>query len=163
MLKKNLKTVFPVVLIVSNEMLCTTLASFSLPVWFWLQTCRANLMIKEGAETACYIGAILSALIAYRIFRMYDKTYINKMFLWYFTVDAFMGTLLTFLLFRVQGLVFNNKYEYQTLLITIKNVIGMRVRRFKKTNVLCSYQFGTSGSQIGNWSSLEWWSWGEVL
>ena len=34
---------------------------------------------------------------------MPDKTFINKMFLWYFAVDAIMGTLNTFLLFRLQG------------------------------------------------------------
>ena len=115
MLRKTVKPFFPVVLIVSNEMPCTTPASVS------QSDCdsRANLMIKEGAETACYIGAMLSALMAYRLFRMHDKTFINKMFLWYFTVDAIMGTLFTFLLFRVQGLVFNNKYEYQILLIII--------------------------------------------
>ena len=82
-------------------MICTTVAPVSQSVF----DCTANLMIKEGAETACYIGAILSTLMAYRIFRMPDKTFINKMFLWYFTVDAIMGTLYTFLLFRVQGFV----------------------------------------------------------
>ena len=58
--------------------------------------------IMEVAETACYLGASLSALIAQRIVLMPDKTFINKMFLWYFAVDAIMGTLNTFLLFRVQ-------------------------------------------------------------
>ncbi len=56
----------------------------------------------EVAETACYLGASLSALMARRIYGMHDKTFINKMFLWYFAVDAFMGILYTFLLFRVK-------------------------------------------------------------
>ena len=56
----------------------------------------------EMVETACYLGASLSALMARRIYRMHEKTFINKMFLWYFAVDAIMGTLNTFLLFRVQ-------------------------------------------------------------
>ncbi len=58
--------------------------------------------MMQVAETACYLGASLSALIAHRIVVMPDKTFINKMFLWYFAVDAIMGTLITFLLFRVQ-------------------------------------------------------------
>ena len=58
----------------------------------------------EVTETACYLGASLSALIAQRIVVMPDKTFINKMFLWYFAVDAIMGTLNTFLLFQVQRL-----------------------------------------------------------
>ena len=62
----------------------------------------SDLEMMEVAETACYLGASLSALIAQRIVVMPDKTFINKMFLWYFAVDAIMGTLITFLLFRVQ-------------------------------------------------------------
>ena len=65
----------------------------------------SNLKIMEVAETACYLGASLSALMAHRIYRMHDKTFINKMFLFYFAVDAIMGTLNTFLLFRVQRFV----------------------------------------------------------
>ena len=60
------------------------------------------IMTMEVAETACYLGALLSAFIAKRIIRMREKTFINKMFLWYFAVDAIMGTLITFLLFRIQ-------------------------------------------------------------
>ena len=86
--------------LVSNKMLSNTV-----PVSQSDSDYTAKLMIKEGAETACYIGAMLSALMAYRINRMPDKTFINKMFFWYFTVDAIMGTLITFLLFRVQGFV----------------------------------------------------------
>ena len=65
-----------------------------------------SLMIIEVIETACYLGAALSASIARRIYGMREKTFINKMFLWYFAVDAIMGTLNTFLLFRVQRFVF---------------------------------------------------------
>ena len=64
-----------------------------------------SLMIMEVVETACYLGASLSASIAHRIYGMREKTFINKMFLWYFAVDAIMGTLNTFLLFRVQRFV----------------------------------------------------------
>ena len=56
----------------------------------------------EVTEAACYLGASLSALISHRILRMSEKTFINKMFLVYFTVDAIMGTVNTFLLFRVK-------------------------------------------------------------
>ena len=67
--------------------------------------CTTIIMIMEVAETACYLGASLSALISQRIFRMHEKTFINKMILWYFAVDAIMGTLNTFLLFRFQRFV----------------------------------------------------------
>ena len=60
----------------------------------------------ELTETACYLGASLSASIAKKIYGMHEKTFINKMFLWYFAVDAIMGSLNTFLLFRVQRFVF---------------------------------------------------------
>ena len=63
------------------------------------------LEIMEAAETACYLGASLSASIAQKIYGMHEKTFINKMFLWYFAVDAIMGTLNTFLLFRLQRFV----------------------------------------------------------
>ena len=65
----------------------------------------------EIAETACYLGASMSALIARRLFVMRDKTFINKMFLWYFAVDAIMGTLYTFLLFRLERWGSNNNDE----------------------------------------------------
>ena len=55
----------------------------------------------EVAEVACYLGAALSALISLRILRMREKTFINKIFLLYFFVDAIMGTANAFLLFRV--------------------------------------------------------------
>ena len=56
----------------------------------------------EVTEAACYLGGSISALVAKIIFGMHEKTFINKIFLWYFTVDAVMGTLNTFLLFMLQ-------------------------------------------------------------
>ena len=61
----------------------------------------------EVAEASCYLGGVISALMAKRIFGMHEKTFINKIFLCYFTVDAIMGTLNTFLLFRLQ---FSERY-----------------------------------------------------
>ena len=55
----------------------------------------------EVAEASCYLGASLSALIFHRILGMHEKTFINKIFLVYFVVDAIMGTVNTFLLFRL--------------------------------------------------------------
>ena len=86
-------------------MLCNSVATATVSQSQSAFDCSSNLIIMEVAETACYAGASLSALIAQRIFGMRDKTFINKMFLWYFAVDAIMGTLNTFLLFRVQRLV----------------------------------------------------------
>ena len=76
--------------------------SVRVPVRYWLNR------MMEIAETACYLGASLSASISKRIFEMRDKTFINKMFLWYFAVDAIMGTLNTFLLFRLERFGNNN-------------------------------------------------------
>ena len=61
----------------------------------------------EVTEAACYFDGSISALLAKRIFEMHEKTFINKIFLWHFTVDAIMGTLNTFLLFRLQ---FSERY-----------------------------------------------------
>ena len=40
----------------------------------------------EVAEAACYLGGAISALMAKRMFRMHEKTFINKIFSCYFTV-----------------------------------------------------------------------------
>ena len=93
----------------------------------------------EVVETACYLGATLSALIAHRIYGMHDKTFINKMFLLYFAVDAIIGTLNTFLLFRVQR--FGIIYIIKTKIIINRylNLIVMMGRNFNRQNVHCSY------------------------
>ena len=66
---------------------------------FWCD--QKVIKIMEVAEAACYFGASMSVLIAKRLYGIKEKTFINKLFLVYFTVDAIMGTLYTFLLFRV--------------------------------------------------------------
>ena len=83
------------------KLLQSLISQFNLTRYIGL-VASSDLAIMEVAETACYLGAALSALIAQRIVVMPDKTFINKMFLWYFAVDAIMGTLNTFLLFHVQ-------------------------------------------------------------
>ena len=56
----------------------------------------------EVAKACCYLGASLSGLIAHKLNGMPDKSFLNKMFLFYFAVDCIMGTLNTFLLFNVK-------------------------------------------------------------
>ena len=108
--------------------------------------------MEAATETACYLGASLSALIAYRIYGMPDKTFINKMFLLYFAVDAILGTLNTFLLFRLQrfGRIFKIINIPIWQLNDYLNLIEMMVRNFNRQNVHCSYQYGDYGNQADN-------------
>ena len=57
--------------------------------------------LEQIAEFGCYLGSILSAVIAVKLFRMQNLTWINQMFLLYFIIDAFMGTLETFFSFKL--------------------------------------------------------------
>ena len=86
----------------------------------------------ELAETACYLGASLSASIARRIYGMRDKTFINKMFLWYFVLDAIMGALNTYLLFGLKRSG-SNKVRCIKLFVFIFTV--MRMRKLNRKNV----------------------------
>ena len=54
------------------------------------------------AELGCYSGAVLSAVIAWRLFTMRSLTFINKMYLLYFTIDAAFGFLEAFYLFKLK-------------------------------------------------------------
>ena len=59
-------------------------------------------LVMEVAKACCYLGASLSGLIAHKLNGMPDKSFLNKMFLFYFAVDCIMGTLNTSLLFNVK-------------------------------------------------------------
>ena len=54
-------------------------------------------------ELGCWCGVALSAMIASRLQQMVRSslTFINGMFLLYFTIDAVMGALETFFSFRL--------------------------------------------------------------
>ena len=58
-------------------------------------------LLEHIAEFGCYLGSILSAVIAAKLFRMENLTWINQMFLVYFIIDAIMGTLETFFSFKL--------------------------------------------------------------
>ena len=50
---------------------------------------------------ACYFGTSLSAIIAWRLFRMEKLTLINKMFFWYFFCDVVFSSIETYFLFKL--------------------------------------------------------------
>ena len=52
-------------------------------------------------EWACYFGTSLSAIIAWRLFRMEKLTWINKMFLCYFCIDVIFSSIETYFLFKL--------------------------------------------------------------
>ena len=56
----------------------------------------------EILEVSTFLGNVFSALIARNIFRIPNKSFINKMFLFYFTTDFIMGMIETFFLFKVK-------------------------------------------------------------
>ena len=56
----------------------------------------------EILEVAAYLGAGLSALIARNTLRIKNRSFINNMFLFYFTADFIMGTIETYQLFQLK-------------------------------------------------------------
>ena len=55
-----------------------------------------------GLEMLCYTGNILSGVIAFKIWRMPEKTHLNKMFLAYFAIDCVIGLVEPFFLFKLK-------------------------------------------------------------
>ena len=55
-----------------------------------------------GLEMLCYSGNILSGIIAFKIWRMPEKTHMNKMFLAYFVIDCVIGLAEPFFLFKLK-------------------------------------------------------------
>ena len=56
------------------------------------------------SEYGCYLSSILSALIAFKLLRMdrFSKlTFINQMFLLYFSLDSVLGAHEAYYLFRI--------------------------------------------------------------
>ena len=54
------------------------------------------------AEVGCYSGALLSSLIAWRLFKIESLTFIIKMYLFYFTIDSIFGVLEAIFLFKLK-------------------------------------------------------------
>ena len=52
-------------------------------------------------EALCYCGAASSAAIVWRLAIMHNLSWINKMFLLYFSIDCIFGILETFFLFKL--------------------------------------------------------------
>ncbi len=55
-----------------------------------------------GLEMLCYSGNVLSGIIAFNLWRMQEKTYINKLFLLYFAIDCSIGMLEPYFLFKIE-------------------------------------------------------------
>ena len=56
----------------------------------------------EILKVAAYFGAGLSAIIARKTLIMKNRSFINNMFLFYFTADFIMGTIETYQLFQLK-------------------------------------------------------------
>ena len=56
------------------------------------------------SELGCYVGVLgvgLSAVIAWKLLRMEILTWTNKMFLLYMTLDVILGSVETYLFFKL--------------------------------------------------------------
>ena len=58
-------------------------------------------VLMLAMEILCFSGNILSGMIARNIYRMKQKTLINKMFLGYFSIDCVIGFINPFFLFKL--------------------------------------------------------------
>ena len=52
-------------------------------------------------ETLCLSGNVLSGIIAFNVWRIQEKTLINKMFLVYFAIDCVIGATDPYFLFKL--------------------------------------------------------------
>ena len=64
--------------------------------------------LERVSEFGCYSGASLSGILAWRLFKMENKTFFNKMFLVYFSLDFVLGMVETFFLFKL----YRERYEF---------------------------------------------------
>ena len=53
------------------------------------------------SELGCYVGVCLSAVIAWKLLRMEILTWTNKMFLLYMTLDVILGSVETYLFYKL--------------------------------------------------------------
>ena len=58
-------------------------------------------VLMLALELLCYLGNVLSGMIARNIYRMEHKTLINKMFLGYFSLDCVIGIINPLFLFKL--------------------------------------------------------------
>ena len=68
-------------------------------------------------EFFCYLGPGLSAIIANKIRKMKEKTFITKMFLLHFIIDSLMGSIETYCLFKLKK---DGKYVFEKINIGFK-------------------------------------------
>ena len=72
-------------------------------------------------EWACYFGTSLSAIIAWRLFRMEKLTLINKMFLCYFCIDVVFSSIETYFLFKL----YKERYVKMPINFNFKKIIKL--------------------------------------
>ena len=58
-------------------------------------------LVLLAAEVLCYSGALLSAVIVLRLVTMENLSWLNKMFLLYFSLDCIFGIPETYLFFKL--------------------------------------------------------------
>ena len=63
--------------------------------------CQDMEAIFYSAELGCHAGAFLSLVIATKLLRMENITFVNKMFLVYFSADFLFGNIETYFLFKL--------------------------------------------------------------
>ena len=94
-------------------------------------------VLMLSMELLCYSGNLLSGMIARNIYRMKHKTFINKIFLAYFSIDCVIGIINPFFLFKL----FRERLE-KTCDVCLSNIIKATVCLFINIEVLIG----------GNWS-----------
>ena len=67
-----------------------------------LQGVLMTTALVYSLEMLCYSGNILSGIIAFNIWRMQEKTHINRLFLVYFAIDCLIGILEPYFLFKIE-------------------------------------------------------------
>ena len=94
-------------------------------------------------EWACYFGTSLSAIIAWRLFRMEKLTLINKMFLCYFCIDVVFSSIETYFLFKL----YKERYVKMPINFNFKKIIKLcsdtAISNSKDQIENCLYFLGT--------------------
>ena len=73
----------------------------------------------ELGEFGCYLGSLVSAFIAFKLFKIERLTFVNQMFLVYFALDSIWGSAETFLLFKLQRERFEAKINTKLKVLNI--------------------------------------------
>ena len=73
-------------------------------------------------EMLCYSGNILSGIIAWNIWRIQEKTPINKVFMVYFAIDCLVGVTDPYYLFKL--------YKERSGVLLILKILSLALNSF---------------------------------